>query len=825
MSFVENIEQIIANATDIIAPVWPIKSFVASNPLQGFEKLPFDVALKRVSQIYDRHLYLPRKFLLDAIDKNEISETLLKSSFERATEEFVRQIEYKNHILDIKQILWNILINSKEFELTKNTSAKLISAGFRDQKGNLGNDLLNGEIIKWCSAFFDEGEAAWNMPNRQNGLFNAWKILANYDKIMADNIIFLSAPDEASQAIIYGLQKLNLKESEWEEYLRLHLAELRGWAGFIKWRQNASNYQWQKIAPAKIADYLAIRLLTEIAIIENPKMVRIKNSVKTDVNADKINQVKYLLERYSELLPSDIVHLEFSDADKIFKIIEKFDLLLQGKIWLEASEETYRNSLLSKLSNGLKQAKIQTADRFASQLIFCIDTRSEKYRKAFEMLGNYQTFGAGGFFGLPVSYQDDSSGEILNLCPGALVPKYQITAKNYQESPKEAVLCKLRYVYFLLKRNISASFAFTAAIGPLCALLVARKTLFNRFFSKAKPPKLPDLDLSNIVATDKLSYAFDFLRSIGLTDNFAQIILLCGHGSSTANNLYASSLDCGACSGNHGAINAIAMANILNDPEIRSGLSLKSINIAADTVFIGAKHNTTTDELSIFEDHISQPFNQEVLAQIKKDAIKAEIINYNRRFDYFDNRSSSRDTDFAQVRPEWGLVGNAAFIIANRNLTKKIDLEARSFLHSYDYQKDPEGSILSAIMTAPMVVAEWINYQYYFSTIDNVNYGSGSKVTKNMVGKIGVMQGNNSDLMHGLALQSVMKNDQELFQQPLRLTVIIEAPKSRIPTIIAKEEVLQRLFYNGWIKLVVIEPENDEIFIMRTDGSWDLWKN
>ena len=107
--------------------------------------------------------------------------------------------------------------------------------------------------------------------------------------------------------------------------------------------------------------------------------------------------------------------------------------------------------------------------------------------------------------------------------------------------------------------------------------------------------------------------------------------------------------------------------------------------------------------------------------------------------------------------------------------------------------------------------------------LPNTNHGSGSKVTKNMVGKIGVMQGNNSDLMHGLALQSVMKNDQELFHQPLRLTVIIEAPKSRLDAVISKQEALQRLFYNGWIKLVAIEPESDEMFILETDGSWDLW--
>ena len=824
MSFEENIKQIIANASDVIAPIWPIKSFVACNPLQGFEELPFEKALKRVSQIYDCRLYATRKFFLDAIDKNELSEKLLKSSFELATKEFAKQIEYKNHSLDISQILWNILLNSKEFELVKNSpKTKLISSNIKDRSGNLGNDLLNGEVIKWCAAFFDEGQAAWNMPGRKDGLFNAWKQLAIYDKIIAENVIFLSSPSDSTEAIIYALKNLNIKEDDWEEYLRLHLSELRGWAGFVKWRQDATNYQWQQIAPAAIADYLAIRLLTEIAIINNSESVKIKDLPKIDANAEKINQIQFLLKRYANLPENDINEIDLNNADKIFKAIEKFDLLLQGKIWLEAFEGTYRNSLLTKLhdsSNKAEQDNYQLPD---SQLIFCIDTRSEPYRKAIETLGNYQTFGSAGFFGLPISYKDPSSGEVLNLCPGLLSPKCEIAAKDHQESDKEAILCKLRYAYFLLKRNISASFAFIAAIGPICALIMLRKTLFNSFFSKVKPAKLSDLDLANISDALKLSYCRDFLRSIALTDNFAKIILLCGHGSATANNLYASSLDCGACSGNHGAINAIAMANILNDKEIRSKLALESINIPADSVFIGAEHNTTTDELVTFEDHINEQFDKEALAKIKQDIAKAEVINYNRRFDYFDNHASSRDSDWAQVRPEWGLARNAAFIIANRSLTKKIDLEGRSFLHSYDHQQDPDGSILSAIMGGPMVVGQWINYQYYFSTIDNTNHGSGSKVTKNMVGKIGVMQGNNSDLMHGLALQSVMKNDQELFHQPLRLTVIIAAPKLRLNEVISKQEVLQRLFYNGWIKLVAIEPESDKMFILKVDGSWDLW--
>lgn len=828
MLTVEKINQIISSASEVVAPVWPIKSFVAYNPLQGFEKLPFDAALRRVLQLYNCRLYPPRDFFLAAYSKNLVSEKSLRSSFVRNINDFEKQVEYKGQVLDVAQICWKMLINAKEFELSEHFTAKLISDNYRSRSGNIASNRLNAEIIKWCAAFFDEGQAVWNMPNRSEGFFKAWKSLVIYDKIIDKNPVLLAAPDDPSQAILYALKHLEINDDLIEEYLKIHLFRLRGWAGFIKWRQNANYYEWQKIAPATIAEYLAIRLLTEIAIINNPKFFKIENPANNTI--DKLGKVKFLLTRYLAFNKNEVNDLSAFDADKIFNAIEKFDLLRQGQIWLEAMEEDYRNSLLLKLKNNLeKQDDLSQKNNSQilpeAQLIFCIDTRSEGYRKAIETTGNYQTFGAAGFFSLQISYKDPASEELLTLCPGLLLPKHQITASNYQTTNKEDISSRLKYTCFLIKKNFCASFAFVAVSGLMSAFIMLRKTIFNHILAKTKPEKLSHLDLSSISLSEKISYGFNFLRSIGLTDNFAKIILLCGHGSATANNLYASSLDCGACSGNHGSINATAMADILNDQEVRSALAAKAINIPNDSVFIGAKHNTTTDEMVTFEDHVKKIFNHQDLIKIKQDLAKAQIINYNRRFDYFDNQSTDRDTDWAQVRPEWGLAGNASFIIANRLLTKKVDLEARSFLHSYDYKKDPDGSVLSAIMMGPMIVGELINYQYYFSSVDNANFGSGSKLTKNMVGKIGVMQGNKSDLMHGLALQSVMKNDKELFHQPLRLTVIIMAPKSRVESIIAKEEILQKLFYNDWLKLIVIEPEDNQFFLFKNDGNFVLIAN
>ena len=182
--------------------------------------------------------------------------------------------------------------------------------------------------------------------------------------------------------------------------------------------------------------------------------------------------------------------------------------------------------------------------------------------------------------------------------------------------------------------------------------------------------------------------------------------------------------------------------------------------------------------------------------------------------------TARRSQDWSEVRPEWGLASNAAFIIGPRRLTKALDLEGRCFLHSYDWVKDEQLTSLETILTAPMVVAEWINTQYLFSTINNVTYGSGSKVTHNVTGKIGVMQGNSSDLMHGLPLQSVNAKDALNYHQPQRLLTIIYAPRKNVSEIINRQEILKTLFFNAWVHLIVIEPSENKAYQLQTTGEW-----
>ena len=111
-----------------------------------------------------------------------------------------------------------------------------------------------------------------------------------------------------------------------------------------------------------------------------------------------------------------------------------------------------------------------------------------------------------------------------------------------------------------------------------------------------------------------------------------------------------------------------------------------------------------------------------------------------------------RARNWAEVRPEWGLAGNAAVRRrAARAHAGTSIFGGRAFLHDYRADDDADGSILEAIMTGPVVVGHWINFQYYASTVDNARYGSGDKVLHNIVGgHLGVFEGNGGDLRIGL---------------------------------------------------------------------------
>jgi uncharacterized protein YbcC (UPF0753/DUF2309 family) len=176
-----------------------------------------------------------------------------------------------------------------------------------------------------------------------------------------------------------------------------------------------------------------------------------------------------------------------------------------------------------------------------------------------------------------------------------------------------------------------------------------------------------------------------------------------------------------------------------------------------------------------------------------------------------------RSTDWSEIRPEWGLAGNASFVIARRSRTRTKNLQGRSFLHEYNPHEDEDGKILESILTAPMVVTNWINMQYYASALDTHHFGAGNKTIQNVTACLGVIEGNGGDLRTGLSEQSV-KYDGRLMHEPIRLQVLIEAPKERIEQIINQQEIVKNLVSNDWLSIVSIDSNSNDMSLYQSNG-------
>ncbi len=849
----------------------------------------------------------------------------------------------------------------------------------------IGNDL-NELLIKSCLDFFDEGQSVWQMPGREKGLFSAWSALArsNLRLFMRGlHIKKILGVDQTPEGIIgHVMRELGIPEDDWMDCFTSELTRLHGWAGFIRWRSSAKDYHWSRSYPADLVDYLAIRQVLGLALLREhaqrkgtpaslADVVRLVEAqpeeyflrhefhrgkvvpelageVEAAISARRGQRAKRLLPKYLELRREKEAKLAaakisaLADASGMNRQIgqlspEALGQLLsmliafereEGRMWLNAQESRYMKQLMSGLN--LDEA-VQREKRPFAQMLFCIDVRSERIRRHLEKVGDYQTYGIAGFFGIPVGFIGLEKGSETQLCPVVVSPKNLVLELAIARSPDEqALFSVLEHVFHELKASILSPFITVEAIGLLFGFDMFGKSLaplaYNRWRQRLHPEKqdsrllldklsrdqaesiirslqramivkaigrelgiqreavtdemireLRDAALANHSGPTRIAREFNLdeqaersfvdrlqrvyrinrgyakiqlerlgrigftldeqvnfvgqsLRSIGLTREFSRFVLLAGHGSTSENNPYESALDCGACGGNHGIINARVLSQIANKPAIRERLRAQGIAINDDTWFIPAFHNTTTDELRLYDLDLLPSSHLVYLERLNNGLRAASRLCAAERVGTLEDsgrierpskayRHAQRNAmDWSQVRPEWGLSRNAAFLIGRRNLTEQMNLDGRVFLHSYDYHCDPKGRLLENILTGPLVVGQWINMEHYFSTVDNAHYGSGSKVYHNVAGRFGVMTGNLSDLRTGLPSQTVLKNGLP-YHEPMRLLTVIEAPLARARQAIEGVAKVRNLVHNGWVRMAILDPESRKFHVFQ-EGEW-----
>ena len=813
-------------------------------------------------------------------------------------------VDLWSHVQSVLK-LNNVSVDDKQQNPSDDRSSK-IELPFRRTLSDWIDELadtsivttIDGQMIKWVSSFIDEGMAAWTMPDKHSGFYSAWRDLAQHDlsgrllgiKKYAGKIAAL--PEDPESAIQESLDALQIPEARREDYLTRVLAQLSGWTGVVRWRGLNPEDPIQKNNPIDIVHYLAVRLFYEVELtaVHTSRHWKIDGTLpavcsylESDGFESHAVVISALVSSNKRAICTDgwrlfhllqflglpleaLSDLSNEDALTLLSWLDAFPSEQHSPVWLEAYEDSYRDELLEKIVANRDKTPLEN-ERSLAQAVFCIDVRSEPFRRHFEQAGVVETFGYAGFFGIPISHRGYDTDESLALCPVLLTP-----ANSLFELPREGQQQELaRYasgsrwtqfgeqLFHDMKHSPVASFLLVDVLGLFFSIGLIGKTMLRRpyeFFMNALrgwfvQPVATEIDVSGgseeapqvtgqpitldrgFSIDQQASFVEGGLRTIGITGNFARFIVLCGHGSTSDNNPYYAALDCGACGGRSGDPNARMFANMGNNPEVRKELVERGLEIPDDTRFLAGRHDTNSDRISLYD-------VQDVPASFLEDLSELRRIFQEGGEQQALNRCSgipgtpkgmtakqayahveARGFDWANPRPEWGLSGNAGFIIGLRAMTKGVDLGGRCFLHSYNAISDAEGAILEKVMTAPLVVGEWINMEHYFSSTDPWNYGSGSKVIHNVVAGVGLMYGAESDLATGLPLQTM--NDGEIHNhEPMRLLTIIEANTEVIAAIISRHDVLQQFFHNEWVNLVALDPLSSKLHRYNKDATWEL---
>ena len=631
--------------------------------------------------------------------------------------------------------------------------------------------LIDKCIGLWAAGHFDRGQALWS-PAPGADAFAAWRAWATHD--LTPEIAGLdgfcahvaAAPDTTERAILSATETLGLTEASAPTALHRLAMSLGGWAQHARW------LLWQAELTSgsdrTLMDLIAIRLIWDEALL-----------VQTPAIADK----------WAATVAAHAEPVTPSAEDVALAILQ------------DAADRGHQRRLAAALDGAAAQS-----GRPFLQAAFCIDVRSEVFRRALESIDNaIATIGFAGFFGLPLAHHAHGSDILEARLPVLLNAGMQTTsAGDPAKDQADRIAARGSRAWGRFRQAAVSSFAFVEAMGPVYAIKLVKSAL--GFVPKAKAEPAPEV-VGGMSAEAKADTGAAVLKAMSLASGHGNVVLLLGHGGNVTNNPHESAYHCGACGGYTGEVSARLLAILLNDPQTRGGLATRGVDVPADTLFVAGLHDTTTDAITIYEDDLPDERSGD-LAKVRGWLEQAARVARAERAVRLPgarwNTVASRAQNWAEIRPEWGLAGCAAFIAAPRGATAGRDLGGRAFLHSYDWQADEGFGTLELIITAPVVVASWISLQYYGSSVAPEMFGGGNKLLHNVVGGIGVIEGNGGRLRAGLPWQAVHDGD-ALQHEPLRLSVMIEAPREEMIRILDKHPGVQALFDNGWLHLFAMK--------------------
>ena len=784
-----------------------LKDFIHHNTLHAFQHMKFYDAIFKASKIFGFQVHLQLTEFRELFKTGRIREDVLQKMI-------------GNNKGDVHE--WRARLLNKNYDTVNRPRIGQLRRLWKDVYRLDLDNRVQPLLFRILCAFLDQGIAVKSFPvaNKnftdsvreleKNGMVSLFKTKTIRKKFLSGNY-----------SITELLKTIVGKEEYFEQYLFDQQFSHHGWSGFV----SAVEDNPQTLLDRKS---ITLRELVEFELL---------------MELDALNaQLKNNWQPLANHATQPAVHL--------FAEVQKTELAEVIELWQEAFEWSYYDSVLKGIqvfnrkdkalnARHLKASHTNGEGKLRSniasfQAIFCIDERECSIRRHIEAVDrNCETFGAPGFFGVEFYFQQQGSKFYDKLCPAPVMPKYLIKEFEAKTSRKGEPLYTKHTHGFLTGFALSISFGFWAFFKTVLTLFKPKMSpaISNAYGHMDRQSvltienKSPD-DIENglqigYTVDEMITRAEGFLRGIGLVKTFSPIVYIVAHGSSSANNPHHGAHDCGACSGRPGATNARVMAFVLNHEKVREKLKTKGIVIPDATQFIGSMHDTAADVIGYYDDEVLNAENAKehlINRQNFETALNLNAKERSRRFASINTRQElgqvrkaihDRSVSLFEPRPELGHGTNTLAIIGRRQTTKGLFLDRRAFLNSYDYLTDSDGSILSAVMRPIGLVCGGINLEYYFSRVDNIKMGAGTKLPHNVMGLFGVANSSDGDLRPGLPWQMIEVHD------PVRLLVIVEhKPEIVLKAIQSSPEVFE-WYKNEWVHIVALDPEETQFYYFK----------
>ena len=727
--------------------------------------------------------------------------------------------------------------------------------------------VVHPPLIRLMGAFLDQGLAYWPMPNRELGLLEASRLAMMQPGPARRHLQGAAAAFrrqrelgmDACAVVMEALAELAVPPAEWENFLTAELIALRGWAGMLRMLEEQPHLAPHEKLPCRLMDYLALRLTYTVVALRNLcdqvsqwRAVQVAGQAARDPLAEtaQLFDLAQLLGLGSLRLQG----LKDENWQALVQEVREFDEWQQRRLWHLAYERRHERQILLPLrQHRLLQQEPATPSRLAAQVVFCIDEREESLRRALEEVDpEIETVGAAGFFGVAIDYAGIDDARSAWLCPVVVKPAHRVrevpvgdhAGLHDRRQRRRRAWAKVVRGGFISSRTLLRGWISTALLGflsvfPLLMRLLGPR-LTGRLVRRLNRAFLPEPKtemtymrddqqsqeqtrglMNGFTEQEMADRVYSVLGPAGLHRGHARVVAIMGHGSTSLNNPYESAYCCGACGGRTGAPNARLFAMMANRPGVRAALAAKGIAVPSDCWFVGGYHDTCSDDVEFFDLDLMPDSHRADLQRLRQSLDQARVLNAQERVRRFGTAPprlageralrhvQARAEHLAEPRPEYGHCTNAVAFVGRRRVTRGLFMDRRTFLVSYDAQRDPNNEALARVLGAVIPVCGGISLEYYFSTVDNEVYGSGTKLPHNITGLIGVMNGFQGDLRTGLPLQTVE------IHEPVRILFVVETTAERLMKVVHANPELVEFVCNGWIRIAVMDPQSGAVSVYR----------